>query len=170
MKIILLILLLIPGAIFADFEHDHDEGKPTEEKSHDHEDGHEDGDEHGHDHGSSKAVGEGKAITEVDEEKGFSMSEEALAFIGVEFKNVVSSSFEIPFSALVINRNETGFYRLRKGYLKFVHVKNVLRRGETVEINVADWKFGDRVVISKVDIIRVSDVYSTDESEYGHAH
>lgn len=162
-----------------DHDHDHDKKKEKkEDEDHDHGDEHGDDDGHAHsegegdhdDHGSSKAVGEGKAITEVDEKKGFSMSEEALNFMGVEFKNAISSNFEIPANALVVNRNETGFYRLRKGFLNFVHVKDVLRRGDTIEINDSGWKFGDRIVISKVDLIRVSDVYSKDKSNYGHAH
>src|SRR5690606_35792719 len=88
--------------------------------------------EEGHDHGSSKAVGPDKAITAVDEKKGFSMSQESLEFLGVNFKNAVSSKFEIPESALVVNRSETGFYRLRKGFFKFIHLKEVVRRGENI--------------------------------------
>lgn len=163
----------------AEEDHDHDHGKKKEKKK-DEDSDHDHGDEDGHahseseedhdDHGTSKAVGEGKAITEIDEKKGFSMSEEALNFMGVKFKNAISSSFEIPANALVVNRNETGFYRLRKGFLNFVHVKDVIRRGDSIEINDSNWKFGDRIVISKVDLIRVSDVYSKDKSNYGHAH
>ena len=173
----------------ADDDHGHDHGKKKKKKGAEDEHEHDEEDEHGEkdghashseegggghgghgDEGSSKAVGEGKAITEVDEKKGFSMSEQALEFIGVEFKNMTSSVLKIPSNALVVNQDEVGFYRLRKGFFKFIPVKDIRRDADSVELDYSAWKFGDRVAISNVDIIRVSDVYSKDNSNYGHAH
>ena len=37
-------------------------------------------------------------------------------------------------------------------------------------VEVGEFKEGDQGVVSGVGLLRVSDIYSTDKSEYGHGH
>ena len=114
-------------------EHDHDEHnesshskKKVDDKHVGHEDNetheehaHDEHDEEGedeHDHGSSKAIGEGKAIVEVDETKGFKLSPEATQTIKVKTSSIAGKTIEIPRDALVVSLNEKGIYRYRDGY------------------------------------------------------
>lgn len=172
MKIIVFMLAIMSFSIFANEDDHHDHSHDEKSESHkDHDEYEGEHDDHAeHEHGSSKAVGDGKAITAVDEVKGFSLSVESIKLLGVEFKNAVGTSIDLPHKALVVNRTERGFYRLRGGFFKFVVAKKVEETSDGYRVLAPDWKFGDRIVVNKVDLIRVSDIYSTDDAEYGHSH
>lgn len=109
----------------------------------------------GHHHGGDKAIGEGKAIVDVDEKKGFKLSSEAIETLGIKSKRVN----DLPPSALVIDRDERSFYVLRDGYFRLLKLSEL----KTLRPE-------DEVVVEGVGLLRITDVYSTDESEYGHAH
>lgn len=161
-------------------DHDHgkendkhdDHGHGTEEGKHD-DHGHDDhghGDEEGHAHGSSKAVGEGKAIKELDEEKGISFSKEAMANLKIELKTLTKDSITIPKVSLVYSRVQKAIYVLRDGYFKMVEVSVLKSNKKSYFIKIKNFEKGDKIVMSDVNLIRVSDIYAKDKSEYGHSH
>ncbi len=157
-----------------DKEHSHDKHDDHDKhEGHDHE-GHDNHDEHGdhkgHDHGAQKAIGKNKAITEVDEEKGFKLSREAIKSLSLKLKTVDSSTFEIEKSTLVSTKSIKGIYRFRAGYFKFLKAKIVKESKNGYIVSVLGVDFGDQIVTNGLGLLRVSDVYSTDKSEYGHSH
>ncbi|MBC76166.1 MAG: hypothetical protein CME64_09135 [Halobacteriovoraceae bacterium] len=145
-----------------------------EEKSHKGHGEHKGDDHAGHDdhegHGSSKAIGKGKAIEEVDERKGFKMSKEAKETIGVKLRKFSYSPLNIPKDALVVSLEEKGIYRYRDGYFKMVKVKIEKESNKTFTVSVNALRDGDQIAIGGVGLLRVTDIYSTDTSEYGHSH
>ncbi|MEX0799177.1 MAG: hypothetical protein WD025_07015 [Bacteriovoracaceae bacterium] len=149
-----------------------DEAGHHEEKGR-HEEGghHEEGEHHGHHgHGGGKAIGEGKAIVEVDEEKGFVLSREARETIGVRLTPVNNNVFTIPKEALVVSQDKVGVYRQRSSFFKMIPVVVIKEEKDSYTVKVGELRAGDQVAIEGVGILRVSDIYSTDKSEYGHAH
>ncbi|PIK13711.1 hypothetical protein [Halobacteriovorax sp. JY17] len=152
-------------------EHTHEEGDDHHEEKHDDHEEHGDSDKHGHDHGGGKAIGEGKAITEVDEERGFKLSQEAITSLGIKLKTITKfNHLLIAKKSLVTSKSEKGIYRFREGFFKFISVKIIKEQGDGYLIQVDSLKAKDQIVVSGIGLLRVSDVYSTDKSEYGHAH
>lgn len=148
--------------------HDHSKHDNIDEhKGHDHEkkDDHE-----GHDHGASKAIGKGKAIEVVDEKKGFKLSKEAIKTLKLKLQNVDGDEFEISKSTLVSSKSIKGVYRFRAGFFKLLTAKILKETKTGYKVKVAGVDFGDQIVINGVGLLRVTDVYSTDKSEYGHSH
>lgn len=143
---------------------EHDE--KDEHADHDEKDGHED--EHGH--GEGKAVGAGKAITEVDEKKGFKLSPEAMKTLNVGFQIVSGSEFTISTESLVSFKKINGVYRFRDGYFKLVDVTLLKTTKDGYHVNAPLVENGDQILIKAVGLVRIADVYSTDTSEYGHGH
>lgn len=129
---------------------------------------HHKGEHHGH--GSSKAIGEGKAITEVDEAHGFKLSPQAVQSLGLKTKSIRSRAFEVPRSALVLVNDRAGLYRLREGFYKFIPIDGWDVSAKTLNVQSKEFREGDEIVVRGVGLLRVSDVYSTDEAEYGHGH
>lgn len=187
-------ILLISNLVFAEGDHDHSSHKrhdhsKQEEKHDDHDDHkghvhskHNDHDDHkghdhskhddhkGHDHGSSKAIGKGKAIEVVDEKKGFKLSKEAIKTLKLRLQNVDGDEFEISKHTLVSSKSIKGVYRFRAGFFKLLNAKILKETKFGYKVKVAGVEFGDQIVINGVGLLRVTDVYSTDESEYGHSH
>ena len=182
-KIITMTILLISNLVFAEGDHDHSSHKrhdhsKQEEKHDDHDDHkghdhskHDDHDDHkGHDHGASKAIGKGKAIEVVDEKKGFKLSKEAIKTLKLRLQNVDGDEFEISKTTLVSSKSIKGVYRFRAGFFKLLNAKILKETKSGYKVKVAGVEFGDQIVINGVGLLRVTDVYSTDESEYGHSH
>lgn len=144
-------------------EHDHGEEKTDE---HDH--GGEKDDEH--DHGGGEKVGPDKAITEVNEEKGFKLSKEAFNSLDVKLQEVGINEISIRKSSLVTSKNKTGVYRYRDGYFKFIPVIIKRRDDSAYLIESRDLHPKDQIVRENVGLIAITDVYSTDTAEYGHGH
>lgn len=151
--------------------HDDHKGKDGHKGHGDHKghDDHKDGDD-GHDHGGGKAIGKGKAIVEVDEVKGFKLSKEAIKTLKLKLKTVDGSSFKIDKKTLVASKNKKGVYRFRGGYFKFLSAKILKEETNGYMVEVKGVDFGDQIVVNGVGLLRVTDVYSTDKSEYGHSH
>ncbi|MAF91137.1 MAG: hypothetical protein CL674_07665 [Bdellovibrionaceae bacterium] len=140
--------------------HDHDEHKE--------EDGHDHGSHEGH--GGGKAIGKGKAIEEVDEKKGFKLSKEAIKTLKLKLNTVDGSSFKISKKTLVASKNKKGVYRFRAGFFKFMPAKITKELSDGYQVEVKGVDFGDQIVVNGVGLLRLTDVYSTDKSEYGHSH
>ncbi len=139
-----------------------------EEKHSSEEHGHEEENEHGH--GGGKAVGQGKAILKVSEDKGFKLSEEAFKALDVKFMDIEKANFSITKNELVTYQNKMGIYRFRDGFFKFIPVTIKEQKKEQYLIHSPLLKEGDKIVTSPVGLIRITDVYSTDTAEYGHGH
>ena len=123
-----------------------------------------------HHHGAGKSIGEGKAITEVDEEKGFKLSKEAIEALGLKMIVVKNSTFDIPKTSIVTSTNTIGVYRYKQKFFKLLSVKIIKENADTFTIKVDLIIAGDTIVTQGVGPLRVADIYSTDTSEYGHAH
>lgn len=121
-------------------------------------------------HGSSKAIGKGKAIEEVDERQGFKMSKEAKETIGVKLRKASGGPLTIPKDALVVSLEERGIYRYRNGFFKMLPVEIQSEDKGTFTVVVNGLRAGDEIAVEGVGLLRVTDVYSTDTSEYGHGH
>mgnify|MGYP001181105651 CR=1 FL=1 len=142
-------------------EHGHGHGDETSHKE----------DEHGHGHGGGgKAVGEGKAIVEISEEKGFKLSKEAIKTLELKLLNVDSDEFLIEKTTLVTSKKLKGVYRFRGGFFKLLPVELKKEVDGKYLVKVKGVDFGDQIVINGVGLLRVADVYSTDKAEYSHSH
>jgi len=164
-------------------KHDHakheDKVDHKDEDKHDHAK-HEDKDEHkdankesheGHDEeGGGKAIGKGKAILKVDKLKGFKLSKEAIKTLDIKLKTVDGDTFNVAKTTLVTSKSEKGIYRFRAGYFKFLSAKILKKTSNGYKIKVKGVDFGDQVVVNGLGLLRVTDVYSTDNSNYGHSH
>lgn len=154
-------------------DHDHtDKDDDSEEEKHDH-DKH--GDDHGgeegdHDHGSSKAIGVGKAIVDVDEEKGFKLSKEAIKTLNLKFSKAENGLIQINENSLVRGKNFKGLYKYTKGYFKLIPATVISKNGHFFSVEISDLSIGDQIVVGDASLLRVADIYSTDKSEYGHSH
>ena len=157
----------------------HDHGK--EHSDHDNIDKHKGHDDHddkkddghaGHDdhEEGSKAVGEGKAITAVDKVKGFKLSKEAIKTLGLKLQTVDGATFSISKKTLVTSKNKKGVYRFRGGFFKLLEAKILREEKSGYKVEVSGVDFGDQIVVNGTGLLRVTDVYSTDKSSYGHSH
>ncbi len=192
--IVLVLLLFLSFSILseiADHKSRHDHGevirkdldkkllKNQDKHSHDeHVDEHNDHDEHkdhdeqnDHDeHGSAKSIGLGKAILEVDKVKGLKLSDEAIKTLNLTLKKVSTEVFSIDRDSLVVSKSMKGIYRFRDNFFKYLPVTSINKKQGKYFVRVKGIVAGDHVVTGGVGLLRVTDVYSTDESEYGHGH
>ena len=178
-KFALITILLLNGLAFSEDGHKHsslsDHSNSNEEDSHsDHEEHdhskHKKEDHKDHDHGSSKAIGKGKAIEIVDEKKGFKLSNEAIKTLQLKLQNVDGSKFKINKTTLVSSKDTKGVYRFRSGFFKLLDAIILKETKDGYFVKVDGVEFGDQIVINGLGLLRVTDVYSTDKSEYGHSH
>lgn len=174
--LILLLFLVLSFSLYStdDDHHDHDEDKVSHEQHEDHEN-HDDHaeheiEDHHDDHEVSKAIGLGKAIEEVSEIEGFRLSKDSFKLLEIGLMEVSRIPLRIDRDALVATRKEKGVYRFRNGFFKFLIAKKIVTDGQEVLITVDDIKIGDQIAITKLDLIKVCDIYSTDTAEYGHSH
>lgn len=112
---------------------------------------------HSDHHGKSHRFGPEKAILDVDENKGFKLSQESRKLLKIKTQKISSLNREIPPEATVYIKDKKGFYVLRQGYFKFQKMDEKP-------------KIGDKIVVEGKEIIAISDIFSTDQSEYGHSH
>lgn len=151
-------------------DNDHDDHDDHDDHAdHDDHEGEEDGHRHGH--GGGKAIGEGKAIVEVDEEKGLKLSKEAIKSLSIKLEDYTpSSKTKIAKKTLVTSKNQKGLYRFRRGFFKLINIRILKEESNHYLIRTSDLARGDQIVVGGVGLLRVSDIYSTDKSEYGHSH
>lgn len=110
-----------------------------------------------HDHENGKAIGKNKAVMDVDEDKGFKLSREAIRTLGIKTETLRGNV--LPKSAYVVEEDRTGFYILRAGYFKYLDINQL-----------KNLKPDDQVAIEGVGILKITEVYLGDDSEYGHGH
>lgn len=106
----------------------------------------------------------------MNKEKGFQLSPQAFKTLGLELQNIDKSKISISKSALVTFKNENGVYVLRDGFFKMLKVSLVLENEDSFEVELFGFKPKDKLVTKGVKLLRVTDIYSTDKSEYGHSH
>lgn len=165
MKYIKLLVIIASLSAFAsgdhhdEHEHHDDHHKESNEHKDKHHDDHHDDHGHGHGHGEER-VGEGKAISAVDEHDGFKLSAEATKRLKIRTRPYMGSFVGLSDSSYVTVRKERALYRLRNGFYKLIDEHDLK----------AEFKDGDEIVVSGVELLRISDIFSTDKSEYGHAH
>ncbi|MCB0327097.1 MAG: efflux RND transporter periplasmic adaptor subunit [Bdellovibrionales bacterium] len=134
-----------------------------------HKDDHKGMDNHDEHEEGNRKVGEGKAVIEIHDDKGFRLSNEAYQALKIRYENISGSRFPIPKSALVRVKDEIGVYRFQESFFKLVPVKIHREEKDRYIVN-APLQAGDQVVTQGVELLRVADIYSQDTSEYGHGH
>lgn len=148
-------------------DHDHDSENHSEHDEH--ADHGKEADEHGH--GEGKAMGEGKAIVEIDEVKGLKLSKEAIESLSIKFEEYTATKkIKIAKKTLVTSKGQKGIYRFREGFFKLISIKIIKEESNYYLVSTSELDLGDKIVVSGVGLLRVSDIYSTDKSEYGHSH
>lgn len=145
-----------------------DEGEHKAEK-HEHKEGakheHEEAGEEG-----PKNVGPNKGITSYDEEKGFTLSEEAKKNFSLETQVLRGlGPWRVPASALLLTGEEKNVYRLRDGAFKRIDIKVGKNEAGQVAVNSEDLRNGDSVIIRGVGFIRIAEV-DVVSGESGHHH
>ncbi|MCB1196870.1 MAG: hypothetical protein KDK51_00735 [Deltaproteobacteria bacterium] len=140
-------------------EHDEDEDHEGEKKHGEHEE-HEE---------SSRKVGEGKAVVEIHDEKGFRLSSQAYDALGIELQQVNQNVFRISKSTLIRIKNTTGIYRHQDHFFKLIPVR-VKKEEKNHYLIKTPLESGDHIVIKGIELLRVADVYAQDTSEYSHGH
>ena len=152
-------------------EHSHDDHDHSNEHKQVHDDliKHDDHDDHDH-QGGGKVIGVGKAIESVDEKNGFKLSKEAIKSLKLKLQTVDGDEFQISKETLVTSKNLKGLYRFRAGFFKFLPLKLIKEVNGNYIVKVIGVEFGDQIVTNGVGLLKVTDVYSTDKSAYGHSH
>lgn len=155
MKYIKLIILVFSLSIFASGDDHHDVHHEDHHEKHN-----EEHDEHhGHGHGNEKS-GKNKAITEIDEHLGLKLSPQATARLKIKTIPFSYNLSDLNKSSYVIIGKERALYRKRNGFYKLI---------DEHDFSTA-FKPSDEIVIEGIELLRISDIFSTDKSEYGHAH
>lgn len=149
----------------SDDHHEHDE---VHEHESEHEEDH--GDEHGDEHEHESKVSDKKAIMEVNHDGGIKLSKEATSLLEIETIKARNGKVILPHDAIVFIQKTKGFYLKRDEFYYFIEVESVSKFKNQISFNYSSFKSKDEIVISGVELLRVSDVFSKDESEYGHGH
>lgn len=135
---------------------------------------------HGHaeEHNEEEAdispnVGDRFAVTEASHEDGFKLSNTATANLGIETQAVLGDGrLRFPKSSLVAFKDKTAVYRFREGWYK--RIEGVVRNedGDMVFVpnSKESFKAGDRVVVSGVPLLRVTELDVFSGAGEGHAH
>lgn len=151
MKVILMGVFLVSTYTFAENDHDHSSHENHKEEA-------------------SKAIGKGKAIEEVNVDKGFKLADAAIKTIKIKTQKLDSQILKIFQGTLVSTKDFNGVYIYRNGFFKLIKV-DVLNKDKTgYKIKIEEFKAGDQIVTNGADLLNVADVFSKDNSEYGHSH
>lgn len=141
-------------------------------EKHDHDHDHADGDGHDHAHGEGEErVGKGKAITYANQKGEIKFSEEALEKLQIELVSFNPNKILIDKKVLVFDKEQIGVYIYRKDRLRFNKIRdlNYVDRN-MVTFKVESYRYGDQIATKNVGLIKLSDIFAHDESEYGHSH
>jgi hypothetical protein len=100
----------------------------------------------------------GGAVTAFSKEDGFKLSDKAIKNLGVSFKAIQGPGpWMIPKSALVRIKHSTGIYRKWDGWITMVLVKVLNQTSETVTIKSLDLQNEDKVAITGVPFLRMTE-------------
>lgn len=123
------------------------------------------------DNGTTVEIKKGGAVTAFSKEDGFKLSDKAVKNLGVTFNGLSGSGpWMIPKSALVRVKHSTGVYRKWDGWITMVLVKVLNQTKETVTIKSVDLQDQDRVAITGVPFLRMTeaDLNSDTVDSCGH--
>ena len=121
-------------------------------------------------HTEGKAIGHGKAIEEVNKEKGFRLSKEAIKTLEIKLLMISQKNIQIDKKTLVTSKKIKGVYRLRDGYFKLLPIDLKEEINGKYLISLQEIKSGDQVVIEGAGLLRVADIYTKDKAQYSHSH
>lgn len=150
-----------------DEEEDHDHGHKKKVK-HDHDEKASHEDEHGHGHASK--LSKDKAVMEVNDDGGVKLSKEAIALLEIKTRKAINGEFSLPLDAIVFIKRTKGFYLKRDDFFYFIENNNIKKSQKEFSVNYSKFQKNDEIVIAGVELLRISDVFAKDESEYGHGH
>lgn len=144
---------------------DHDHGKEQHKEDAGHEHGHDEEEESG-----EKNVGPNKGVTSFDEDKGFTLSEEAKKTFALQTQMLKGQGpWTLPTSAILLTGEETNIYRVRDDAFKRIDVEVVKKAQGQVQIQSRELRNGDAVVTQGVGFIRIAEADVT-SGESGHHH
>lgn len=126
-----------------------------------------------HEEAEAQNTGPGYAVTKADRHLGLQLSEQALKTIGLKIISFnPRPEFTIPHKSLVHEREKTGIYRLRDGWLKFIPISESAASDHHSPqfIQSAQLQPGDQIVIEGAEFLRIAelDVFSGEGA--GHHH
>ncbi len=123
------------------------------------------------DSGATVKIKKGGAVTAFSKEDGFKLSDKAVKNLGVTF-NVLSGAgpWMIPKSALVRIKHSTGVYRKWDGWITMVLVKVLKQTKETVTIKSIDLQDQDKVAITGVPFLRMTEADLNSDTVDSCAH
>jgi hypothetical protein len=146
---------------------------PPKESEKDHHDEAEQDHDHGeeqHKEGGEKNVGPDKGVTSFDEEKGFTLSQEAKKTFALQTQLLKGAGpWTLPTSALLLTGEEINIYRVRDSAFKKINVKIIKKTQGQVQIKSTKLSNGDAVVTQGVGFIRIAEADVT-SGESGHHH
>lgn len=108
--------------------------------------------------GTTVEIKKGGAVTAFSKDDGFKLSDKAIKNLGVTFTTVSGKGpWMIPKSALVRVKHSTGVYRKWDGWITMVLVKVLKQTKETVTIKSIDLQDQDKVAITGVPFLRMTE-------------
>ena len=111
------------------------------------------------------------AVTAFSKEDGFKLSDKAVKNLGVTFNTLSGSGpWMIPKSALVRIKHSTGVYRKWDGWITMVLVKVINQTNETVTIKSVDLQNQDKVAITGVTFLRMTEADLNSDTVDSCAH
>lgn len=142
-----------------------------DEKEHSHQEGETQADEH-EEEGSVSNVGPDKGVLEASKAKGFKLTKEAVAHLGIKAvaPKKEGDYFLLPKSALVSVMRERFIYTLNDGFYKPVEIIVVRSSGSQILVKPEHGEITGQVATEGVHFLRniEVDVFSGDEG--GHHH
>lgn len=117
----------------------------------------------------SSAVGPEKGITEKGA-LGFKLSSEATKTINFRTMDYSGGNFTIPKGALVKSKNEKSVFRFRQGWIKRVPIEIQSKLPEFIVGKSSELVVGDKIIITEVGILMVSEIFSEGGASHGHSH
>jgi hypothetical protein len=139
------------------------------EHGHEGEHGHEQEEPHGHSEVSA-AVGKEKGILEADEAKGFKLSPEALKNFSIQTIPATTAPTKVSRSSIFFGLEEKNLYRVRDGYFKRIDFKTLSKSKTEYTVTSVDLKEGDRIAVTGLGFLRVSELAAFGGVAEGHSH
>ena len=116
-------------------------------------------------------IKKGGAVTAFSKEDGFKLSNKAVKNLGVTFTTLSGSGpWMIPKSALVRIKHSTGVYRKWDGWITMVLVKVLKQTKETVTIKSVDLQDQDKIAITGVPFLRMTEADLNSDTVDSCAH
>ena len=115
--------------------------------------------------------GKGKAIEAAKEEKGIKLSSKAIKTNKIKFYFLNGESeFDIPKKSIVKSQDKVGVYRVRSGWFKLVDVTIKSKSGTNLKVTSNSLIAGDKIVSSRVGLIKAAQLEAFGGGGHGHVH